>query len=89
MPTTLELGYANSDYSYWMGCSCRPRRRARSSRSCPPRRQKACDHPAVVAKFAAQGIEPMPMTPAEFDALISKEIEENIALVKAAGIKFN
>jgi hypothetical protein len=29
------------------------------------------------------------MTPAEFDALIKKEIEINIALVKAAGLKFN
>ena len=31
----------------------------------------------------------MPLSPAEFDALIKKEIEINIALVKAAGLKFN
>ena len=31
----------------------------------------------------------MPLTPAEFDALIKKEIDTNIALVKAAGLKFN
>ena len=31
----------------------------------------------------------MPITPAEFDAQIRKEIAENIALVKAAGIKVN
>jgi tripartite-type tricarboxylate transporter receptor subunit TctC len=43
----------------------------------------------VLEKFAAQGIEPMPMTPAQFDALIKKEIATNIALVKAAGLKFN
>ena len=40
-------------------------------------------------KFKPQGIEPMPMTSAEFDALIKKEIVANIALVKAAGLKFN
>jgi tripartite-type tricarboxylate transporter receptor subunit TctC len=31
----------------------------------------------------------MPLTPAQFDALVKKEIEINIALVKAAGLKFN
>ena len=31
----------------------------------------------------------MPLTPAEFDALIKKEIAVNLALVKAADIKFN
>jgi len=31
----------------------------------------------------------MPLLPAEFDALIAKEIDINIALVRAAGIKFN
>jgi tripartite-type tricarboxylate transporter receptor subunit TctC len=29
------------------------------------------------------------MTSAEFDALIKKEIAINVALVKAAGLKFN
>jgi tripartite-type tricarboxylate transporter receptor subunit TctC len=43
----------------------------------------------VRARFAPQGIEPMPLTPAEFDALVRKEIAINMALVKAAGLKFN
>jgi tripartite-type tricarboxylate transporter receptor subunit TctC len=50
---------------------------------------KALALPAVRQKFAPQGIEPMPLSPAEFDALIKKEIGINLALVKAAGIKFN
>ena len=37
--------------------------------------------------FAQNGIDPMPITPQAFDTLIQKEIAENIALVKAAGIK--
>ena len=45
--------------------------------------------PGVLDKFKPQGIEPMPMTSAEFDALIKKEIDINIALVKAANLKFN
>ena len=51
--------------------------------------QKVLALPAVTEKFAPQGIEPMPLLPAEFDALIAKEIDINIALVRAAGIKFN
>jgi tripartite-type tricarboxylate transporter receptor subunit TctC len=31
----------------------------------------------------------MPLTPAEFDAMIAKEVKNNIALVKALGLKFN
>ena len=43
----------------------------------------------IVKKFEPQGIEPLPLTPTEFDALIAKEIEINKAIVKAAGLKFN
>ena len=51
--------------------------------------RKAANSPAVVEKLGAQGIDPMPMTAADFDAQIKREIEESIALVKAAGIKVN
>jgi hypothetical protein len=38
-------------------------------------------------KFAPQGIEPLTLTSAEFDALIRREIVSNIKLAKAAGLK--
>jgi tripartite-type tricarboxylate transporter receptor subunit TctC len=50
---------------------------------------KVLRQPGVIEKFKPQGIEPMPLTPAQFDALIAKEIENNIAIVKAAGLKFD
>jgi hypothetical protein len=31
----------------------------------------------------------MDLTPAAFDALVKREVAANIALVKAAGLKFN
>jgi len=43
--------------------------------------------PAVTDKLKPQGMEPMPLSPAEFDALIKKEVAQNIELVKIAGIK--
>ena len=38
-------------------------------------------------RLAQVGIDPMPIAPQAFDALVAKEVAENIALVKAAGIK--
>ncbi len=89
VPTTLEAGYADSDYSYWIGMLVP----AKTPRDIVDRlhgeTRKALRHPNVAAKFAPQGIEPLTLTPAEFDALIRKEIDINIALAKAAGLKFN
>ncbi len=51
--------------------------------------QKVLALPDVQAKLAPQGVEPLPLSPAEFDAMIAKEIVSNIKLAKAAGLKFN
>ena len=89
IPTTLEEGFADSDYNYWMGMLVPARTPREIVDRLQRETQKALRHPNVVEKFAPQGIEPLPLTPAEFDALIRKEIDINIALVKAAGLKFN
>lgn len=89
VPTTIEAGYPDSDYNYWMGMFAP----AKTDRAIVERlrkeTQQAMAEPAVVEKLKPQGIEPMPLSPAEFDALIKKEVAANIALVKAAGIKIN
>jgi tripartite-type tricarboxylate transporter receptor subunit TctC len=89
VPTTLEAGYPDSDYTFWNGMLAP----AKTPRAIVDRLHaevnKALALPAVKEKFAQQGIEPMPLTPAEFDALVRKEIAGNIALVKAAGLKFD
>jgi tripartite-type tricarboxylate transporter receptor subunit TctC len=51
--------------------------------------EKVLALPEVQAKLSQQGVEPMPLNPAEFDAMIAKEIEANLKLAKAAGLKFN
>jgi len=89
VPTSIEAGYADSDYTFWNGLFVP----AKTPREIVDRLyqeiQKALRVQTVQDKFAAQSIEPMPLTPTEFDALVRKEIAINIALVKAAGIKFN
>lgn len=89
VPTTIEAGYPNSDYNYWMGMFVPSKTPREIVDKLHAETQKALTAPAVKEKFAPQGIEPMPLKPAEFDELIKKEIEQNIALVKAAGLKFN
>ena len=89
VPTTIEAGLPDSDYVYWMGMFAPAKTPTAIVERLRSETEKALKNPNVLEKFAAQGIEPMPMTPAQFDALIKKEIETNIALVKAAGLKFN
>jgi tripartite-type tricarboxylate transporter receptor subunit TctC len=89
VPTTLEAGFADSDYNYWMGMLVPAKTPRPIVERLHQETQKVLQLPAVRDKFAPQGIEPMALTPAEFDALIKKEIADNIALVKAAGLKFN
>ena len=56
-------------------------------------RQDACGGLKVLADPAMQeslkklGVEPMPMTPAEMDELVRRELAADMELVKAAGIK--
>jgi tripartite-type tricarboxylate transporter receptor subunit TctC len=89
VPTTIEAGLPDSDYVYWMGLFAPVKTPPQIIERLRSETEKALKNPNVVEKFVAQGIEPMPLTPAEFDALINKEIATNIALVKAAGLKFN
>jgi tripartite-type tricarboxylate transporter receptor subunit TctC len=89
VPTTIEAGLPDSDYVFWMGMFAPAKTPTAIVERLRSETGKALKNPNVLEKFAAQGIEPMPMTPAQFDALIKKEIANNIGLVKAAGLKFN
>jgi tripartite-type tricarboxylate transporter receptor subunit TctC len=89
VPTTIEQGFPDSDYNYWMGMLVPSKTPRAIVDRLHAETMKALKTPNVAEKFAAQGIEPMPLTPAEFDAQIAKEIEANKALVKSTGIKVN
>ncbi len=89
VPTTIEAGFPNSDYTFWNGLLVP----AKTPRPIVDRLYhetvKVLTHPAVKEKFKPQAVETMPLKPTEFDALIAKEIKNNLAIVKAAGLKFN
>jgi tripartite-type tricarboxylate transporter receptor subunit TctC len=89
VPTSLEAGYANSDYTFWTGMFLPAKTPREIVERLHQETLKALRAPGVPEKLAQQGIEPMPITPAAFDAQIKTEIDSILALVKAAGIKFS
>lgn len=89
VPTTLEAGFADAEYPIWFGLFL-PAKTPRDIVDKLHRETlKALQAPKLREKLATLGLEPMVMTPKEFDAYVQKEIAINAALVKAAGIKPN
>ncbi len=88
VPTTLEAGYPNSDYTFWNGMLVPAKTPRPIVDKLHAEVQKVLKLPAVIDKFKPQGVEPLPVSPREFDAMIKKEIANNIEIVKKAGLKF-
>ena len=87
VPTTLEAGYANADYTFWTGMFLPAKTPREIVERLHRETQKALRAPGMPEKLAQHGVEPMPISSESFDALIRNEIETNIALMKTAGIK--
>jgi tripartite-type tricarboxylate transporter receptor subunit TctC len=87
VPTTIEAGFPHSDYIFWVAMLAP----AATPRAIVERLNaealKALASPEVKDKLAVLGAEPMPMTPAAFDAFIKSESVRMAAVVKNAGIK--
>jgi len=89
VPTTVEAGYPNSEYNFWAGVFAPSKVLADIRAKLHDEIAKALQQPAVRDKFITLGADPMPLTSAQFEALVRNEIETNGQLVKAAGIKVN
>ena len=89
VPTTLEAGFPNSDYALWLGVFVPVKTPRAIVERLHQESVKALATPALRERLAGLDVEPMPMTPAEFDAFIKDEIVAQGALAKAAGLKGN
>jgi len=89
VPTALEAGFQDADYTFWNGMLVPAKTPREIVDRLHAETQKALAVPEVQEKFKPQGVEPLPLKPAEIDAMIVKEIASNLALAKAAGLKFN
>lgn len=87
VPTTIEAGLpADSVYPFYTGVYLP----AKTPRAIVEKLQreiaKALQVPAVQARLAALGVEPMPLSLPEFEAFVRSDLEANVALVKSAKI---
>jgi len=89
VPTTVEAGYPNSEYNFWIGMFLPVKTPVAIVARLHEETLKALKSPPVIARLDKAGGEPMPMSPAAFDDFVRKEIELNAVLVKAAGIEIN
>jgi tripartite-type tricarboxylate transporter receptor subunit TctC len=89
VPTTVEAGYPNSEYNFWAGVFAPAKTPPEIRTKLHDEIAKAMQQPAVRAKLLGLGADPMPLTSAQYEALVRSEIETNTQLVKAAGIKVN
>jgi len=89
LPTTIEAGFPDSDYNFWVGLFA-PARTPREIVSRLHGEASAAFQSAEMReRLSRVGAEPMVMTPAQFDAHIRDELRMNEQLVKAAGISAN
>src|SRR3954447_1785184 len=87
VPTPVELGLKDADSAIWFGVlvpSKTPREIVDKMHAAGT---KVLADPAMQASLKKLGLEPMPMTPAEMDDLVKRELAAHLELVKAAGIK--
>jgi tripartite-type tricarboxylate transporter receptor subunit TctC len=89
LPTTVELGYPNSDYNFWVGALVS----SKTPRPIVERLNRefnaAVQAPDVRDRLVKLGADPLTMSLPDFEAMIQRELVENAALIKAAGIKAN
>ncbi len=89
IPTTLEAGYPNSDYVFWIGLFAPAAIPRAIVERLHDETAKALNEPAVRNALNKLGADAMEMTPSQFDAFVRSEIAAVAMVVKAAGIQPN
>jgi tripartite-type tricarboxylate transporter receptor subunit TctC len=89
VPTTLELGFKNSDYTFWTGMFLPAKTPRDIVDKLHQETAKALLATGMPEKLTQQGIDPMPISPDAFDTQIRREIDIVLALTKTANLKFN
>ena len=87
IPTLEEHGFQNASYNFWVGALVP----SKTPRAIVEKLHKditaLVEGPEVSAQIKKLGCDPLPMSVKEFEAMIQKELAENAALIKRAGIK--
>lgn len=89
VPTTIEAGFKDSDYTFWIGIFAP----AKTPREIIDRLNaeliKAVQTPATKDKLTALGVETSALSPAAFEAQVQDELGSYAAFAKVAKMKVN
>jgi tripartite-type tricarboxylate transporter receptor subunit TctC len=88
VPSVLEL-FPNSDYPFWIGIFMPAKTPRDIIEKFHREAVETMQFPNVKERLQTLGMEPMPLTPAEFDARVRAEIGTTGVLAKAAGLQPN
>jgi len=87
VPTTIEAGLsAESVYPFYTGIYLPAKTPHEIVEKLHRETMKALEEPAVKARLVTLGVEPLPLSQADFAKFVREDIEANVALVKAAKI---
>jgi tripartite-type tricarboxylate transporter receptor subunit TctC len=87
VPTTLESGFPDSDYTFWVGTFAPAGTAPDVVQRLHREMQIALKVPTVAERLAQLGVEAMPLTPNEFGALVAKEVTTYADFVRRAKMK--
>jgi tripartite-type tricarboxylate transporter receptor subunit TctC len=87
IPTPVDIGLKDADSAIWFGVLAPSKTPRDIVDKLHAAGAKVLADPATQEGLKKLGIEPMPMTPGEMDALVKRETADYLALIKAAGIK--
>ena len=86
VPTTEEAGYPGSAYNFWVGMLAPAGTPTAIVDQLNKEVTAALASPEVKDRLAALGADAAPMPAADFEKMIARELKDNAALVKQAGI---
>jgi tripartite-type tricarboxylate transporter receptor subunit TctC len=87
VPTTLEAGFPNSDYTFWIGVFAPAKTPQTIVDKLNAEMIKAVQSPDVKEKLATLGVAPATLSPAEFGAQVKSEFGTYTTFAKETGMK--
>ena len=87
VPTVAEAGVPGFNFNLWTGMFAPVGTPPAVVAKINADVQRAWADPEVKARLSKLGLEPMPMTPAQFTAFVKAEIEDASRVLQAAGVK--
>ena len=86
VPTTVEAGYPNSDYNFWIAVFAPAGTPPAIVDTLNREINTALSSPVVREKLTKIGVEPLPMTTAQFGTFVKDEASATAALAKTLGL---